>query len=412
MRPARLAAVFVIYLGASLAWVFLGASVAYRTQNALSRLHQQVGALWGRPLAQQAPELTVEETVTAADEKGRPQSKQAGHALVPDSSDIKVRLRSDARRKGLLWHRTYAVEFDATYTVKHSYTREPVLVAKFLFPAEQAVYDDFTFSVNGQEAAPTSITLSSLSMSVPLPPGQTATVRVRYKSRGLDSWSYTFGRTVSQVKDFRLVVDTDFRRYDHPERSLSPTAKEQTDRGWRLTWQFTNLISGFNIAVEMPEQPNPGPMVERISFFAPVGLLFFLAVVVIIGIMRGENPHPMHFFFVAAGFFAFHLLMAYLADHLDLYLTFLTCAVVSVLLVVSYLVRAVGANLALRVAAPAQLIYLVLFSYAFFFQGYTGLSITIASILTLAILMHITAKVDWENRFQPPGPRSGTPAAP
>ena len=42
----------------------------------------------------------------------------------------------------------------------------------------------------------------------------------------------------------------------------------------------------------------------------------------------------------------------------------------------------------------------MLFSYAFFFEGYTGLTITLASILTLAILMHVTAKVDWESRFR------------
>jgi hypothetical protein len=402
MRPIRLAVIFLIYVGASFAWLSLGASVAYRTQTAFSRLYQQVGALWGTPLTQRTPELRVEETVTTQDEKGKPRTKQVGHAVVPDSSDIKVKLHSDARRKGLLWYRTYGVEFDATYTVEHSYTRSPVLVAKFLFPAEQAVYDDFTFSVNGQEAAPSGISLSSLPVSVPLPPGQAATIRVRYKSRGLDTWSYAFAEAVSQVKSFRMVVETDFRRYNHPERSLSPTGRRQTPTGWRLTWQFVNLISGFNIGVEMPEEPNPGPMVERISFFAPVGLFFFLAVVVIMGIMRRQNLHPMHYFFIAAGFFAFHLLMAYLADHLDLRLTFLTCAVVSVALVVSYLTRAIGADFSLKVAAPAQLIYLVLFSYAFFFQGYTGLSITIASILTLAILMHITAKVDWEGRFQAP----------
>jgi inner membrane protein involved in colicin E2 resistance len=64
------------------------------------------------------------------------------------------------------------------------------------------------------------------------------------------------------------------------------------------------------------------------------------------------------------------------------------------------------------VAAPAQLIYLVLFSYAFFFEGYTGLTITVASIVTLAALMHITAKVDWEARFQRPERQPHPPAPP
>jgi hypothetical protein len=409
MRPSRLAVILLIFVGVSLAWLILGASVALRTETSFARLRQQVGGLWGQPLEQRAPALTIQETVpekvAVKDEKGRTRmqtiSRKVDHSLVPDSSEIEVALHSDARRKGLLWYRTYAVAFDATYTVKHDYTNSPVLAAKFLFPSGEAIYDDFLFSVNGREAAPGETTAEGVTNSIPLAPGQTATIRVRYKSRGLDTWSYVFGGGVSQVKNFRLTADTDFTRYDFAERSLSPTEpQQQTGKGWRLTWRFANLISGFRIGIEMPEQPNPGEMTSRISFFAPVGLLFFLAVIVIIGLMRGQNLHPMHYFFAAGGFFAFHLLMAYLADHLDLMLTFLTCAVVSVLLVLSYLIRAVGANFALRVAAPAQLIFLVLFSYAFFFEGYTGLTITLASILTLAILMHVTAKVDWESRFR------------
>ena len=46
------------------------------------------------------------------------------------------------------------------------------------------------------------------------------------------------------------------------------------------------------------------------------------------------------------------------------------------------------------------------------------LGITVASILTLAILMQVTAKVDWESRFAPatrppqsPGPPTAAPEA-
>ena len=47
----------------------------------------------------------------------------------------------------------------------------------------------------------------------------------------------------------------------------------------------------------------------------------------------------------------------------------------------------------------AQLVYLVLFSYAFFFEGYTGLTVTIGAVLTLFVLMQITARVDWGEVF-------------
>ena len=59
------------------------------------------------------------------------------------------------------------------------------------------------------------------------------------------------------------------------------------------------------------------------------------------------------------------------------------------------------AGIILRVALPAQVLFLVIFSYTFFFKGYTGLAIRVASILTPAVLMQVTAKVDWGNRFAP-----------
>ncbi len=36
----------------------------------------------------------------------------------------------------------------------------------------------------------------------------------------------------------------------------------------------------------------------------------------------------------------------------------------------------------------------------FFFEGYTGLVVTIGAIITLAVLMQVTAKVDWAEVFR------------
>ena len=112
----------------------------------------------------------------------------------------------------------------------------------------------------------------------------------------------------------------------------------------------------------------------------------------------------MNYFFLAAAFFAFHLLLAYLVDHFDLYLSFVLASVVSVLLVVTYLQIVVGTRFALREAALVQTVYLVLFSFAFFFRGYTGLSVTVGAILTLFVAMQMTGKVRWAEKFGSAGP--------
>jgi hypothetical protein len=40
-----------------------------------------------------------------------------------------------------------------------------------------------------------------------------------------------------------------------------------------------------------------------------------------------------------------------------------------------------------------------MFSYAFFLKGFTGLAITIGSILTLFVVMQVTGRVKWAERF-------------
>ena len=115
--------------------------------------------------------------------------------------------------------------------------------------------------------------------------------------------------------------------------------------------------------------------------------------------MRGNNLHPMNYFFLACAFFAFHLLLAYLADHISIHAAFVISSIVSIVLVVSYLRLAVGLRFAVVDAGVTQLIYLVLFSYAFFFEGFTGLAVTIGAILTLFVVMQMTGRLKWEEKF-------------
>ena len=119
----------------------------------------------------------------------------------------------------------------------------------------------------------------------------------------------------------------------------------------------------------------------------------------IITTMRDIDLHPMNYFFLATAFFAFHLLLAYLVDHISIHAAMAISSLVSVLLVVSYLRLVVGMRFAALEAGTAQLIYLVLFSYAFFYKGFTGLTITIGSILTLFVVMQMTGRIRWDEQF-------------
>src|ERR1051326_2714642 len=419
----RITAITFIFLCTAFAWAILGATIFQRTYDSDSSSASRVVSTWGAPQNQLPPTATVETSVPRREvktENGRQvetitQDKVIS-ALPLESSHLNVALNLEHRQKGLLWYSTYKVGFAGAYAFRNSTDKEQNVTFTLPFPTAQAIYDNLVFTVDD---VPVELTneQNSATGSAKIPAGKVAALKVGYNSEGLNDWHYSFANTsangVAQVRDFSLKMTTNFKDIDFPDNTLSPSQKEATTDGWNLTWNYTNLVSGYQIAMVMPEKLQPGPLAGRISFFAPVSLFFFFFLLLIITTLRGIELHPMNYFFLATAFFSFHLLLAYLVDHVSIHLAFVISSAVSIFLVISYLRLVVGWRFAMREAALAQFIYLVAFSYAFFLKGFTGLAITIGSISTLFVVMQATARIRWKERFAhlPPPERLPPPGA-
>lgn len=408
MTPARLVAVGFIFLCTAISWSALGGSIVHRTGESDAKLAREVAQLWGGRHEQAAPEAVLErpravmEQIEEKDDKGRVVRRSVTKTVVEAiplpllASRVAVDLHLDPRQKGLLWYDTYGVGFRGRYRVRNPDPVERRICVRLGFPSTEAIYDGFAFRVNGEDAPATDDLSKGLTSCLAQPPGGEGTVEVAYRSRGFGPWAYAFGAAgVREVRDFTLEMTTDFHAIDFPAGTLSPTAKAETGNGWKLGWRFESLVTGQKIGLDPPDRLNPGPLAARITFFAPVSLLFFLTVMLMLGALRGQSLHPMNYFLLSAAFFSFHLLLAYLVDHLNLHASFTIAAAVSLFLVVSYLRLVGGWRLALVEAGIAQLVFLVLFSYSFFFEGYTGLTVAIGAVLTLFVLMQLTGRLDW-----------------
>ena len=239
---------------------------------------------------------------------------------------------------------------------------------------------------------------------IPLSSDSSETIEIRYQTRGIGDWQYKLGHQNGQVSGLDVSVTTNFTDIDYIDGSLSPMLTEAFETGLKVSWKANELITRQNIGITLPQKLNPGPLAARMSFFAPICLLFFFILITAICITKKINIHPMHYLFVNGGFFAFHLLFAYSIDLINIHLAFGISAIVSVLLVIGYLSRALGDTFPWKIAAIGQFVYLILFSYSFFLEGMTGLTVTIGSIITLAVLMKITSKTDWGEVFVKPEP--------
>lgn len=402
----RIAAITLIFICTSIAWAILGGTIFSRTYDSAANSDNRVASTWGAPQDQVLPTASYTELVPKKEESTENGMKIIKTtqdvfttALPLESSAIDVNLDLEHRQKGLLWYSTYKVAFAGVYGFRNTSDKEQLVDFTLPFPTTQAIYDDLTFLVDGVPV-PIVNQKNAATGSVKIPAGKTAQLTTGYRSQGLDQWRYSFGSTdVTQVRDFTLNMKTNFKNIDFPDNTLSPSTKRETATGWDLTWSYKNLLSGYQIAMVMPEKLQPGPLAGRISFFAPVSLFFFFFLMFIITTMRGIDLHPMNYFFLAAAFFCFHLLLAYLVDHVSIHVAFGIASAVSVFLVVSYLRLVVGMHFASREAAVAQFVYLVLFSYAFFLKGFTGLAITIGSVTTLFVVMQVTGRIRWTERF-------------
>jgi inner membrane protein involved in colicin E2 resistance len=400
----QIAVIVVIFVCTTVAWSILGTTIFERTYSSDESLKNRVASIWGAPHVQKPPTATSTKEVVRkveASENGKTVIRtEKDHVVKPlalDGSKLTVGLDLEHRQKGLLWYSTYKVAFAGNYLLKNTTEEETVDVLVNL-PTAQASYDEVIFTVDG-DVVPFVNEKSALRGTVRIARGHTAVLLVKYRSQGLDSWRYHFGDEVSQVKNFQLKMTTNFKDIDFPDNTLSPANKKETKNGWELTWESKNLLSGFQIGMVLPEKLQPGPLAGRISYFAPVSLLFFFFLMFIITALRGIDLHPMNYFFLACAFFSFHLLLAYLVDHISIHAAFVICSIVSLALVISYLRLVVGLRFAAVEAGSAQLIYLVLFSYAFFFKGFSGLAVTIGSIITLFVVMQLTGRIRWSEKF-------------
>lgn len=399
MTIKRLLAICLIVGCTSAAWFFLGGTLKYRSDQTDDRLGSEVVRNWGPLLTQEHPSLFYV----------APTGANARREIQPENSNIAVTLTYEPKQKGLLWYRTYKAEFTGKYLVKNPTPIPQTIYAAFKFPAADARYDAFSLRF-GDKLTDKSPVNGEIRESLLLAPGAEVPLTVAYRATGLNQWVYAL-KSAKRLKNLHLAMTTNFTEINIPPFAESPTSRTVVGEGRKLQWDYTDVIGANAIAMDMPAVTNPGYVAGRMTFFSPVSLLFFFAVLVIVGIRERTDLHPMNYFFLAAGCFAFQLLFAYLVDLVPLMLSFFISAAVSLVLVTGYLWRATTAKFA-AISAVAQFAYMVLFSYSFFFDGLTGITIAIGAIITLALLMAFTARVKWDaaltsGPLPPPIPQPG-----
>ena len=311
----------------------------------------------------------------------------------------------DQRKKGNLWFPSFKAKFSAQYEFKIKEVQKDKNRQYYLYTtlgSSNSIYNDIQLSINNEKISNVIPLIRKKEIKISPSKDGIVTLGLSYESTGMENLIYYItpdNDDINQINDFSLKMITDFKNYDFPKDMMSPLEKKEIDNGYELIWKFNKAVTGKDIGIVIPNKLNPGEIVSRVTFFAPVSLLFFFIVLFVISIILKVDMHPMNYFFLAATFFSFHLMYSYFSDHINIYLTFAIASFVSLVLTITYLRIFTPSKMAYLYAPLTQFIYLIIFSFSFFFKGMTGVIVTICSVITLFILMQLTAKVNWENIF-------------
>ena len=406
MTVRKIVAIVLIFVVTSIAWMILGASNSSRTNTSFSSLKSQVANLYGNRLNIAAPRCYTkttkhrEETVNNTKRMVEYYEYQ-DHELI--KSDLKINVYLDQRKKGNLWFPTFKASFEGKYTFLVDSSSKNNIYLYSTLNSSDSIYNNLYLNINNKDVVNVLPLINKVDFPVVPDKDNIVQFTVSYDATGMEEIRYliTSDRdAIAQINDFNLVISTDFELYDFPSNMMSPTQKNATEKGYDLIWDLNKTITGKNIGLIIPNKLNPGEIITRVSFFAPVSLLFFFVVLLMFSVVLKINLHPMHFFFLAATFFSFHLMFSYFSDELNIYLSFAISAVVSLILTVTYMRLISPKKMAFAYSPIIQFIYLIVFSFSFFFDGITGIIVTICAVITLFILMQVTGRINWDEEFK------------
>jgi len=360
--------------------VVISDQVSHRTDFADSELVKDVESVWGAPVSQPAPSLRAVQSGSIFTEL---------KAVAFDQQHVQVDAKMSYRKKGLRYFSGFDFNFSGRYTAVNRFDHDADVA--FIFPVtankSQVLLSELVFKVNGADA---SLDLGEegnrLMWTGRISKGATAEFFIRYRARGLESFTYRLDPSLP-AHDVKLHVGVQGgENYDYPQGALSAQKVSQASGAVALDWEFPSLESGVNLGVILPSEMTYDSIVATMAQRSWVPFLGLMAALAALGI---RHRRPLAFYeayLVAAAYGFFFVLLAYLGAFMSFYLAYGISLLGIGAAVVAFLQRVFSAEKRWVLAAAWGLTMLVP-TGAVVLQGYTGLIYTLEILAVLLGLM-------------------------
>ena len=230
------------------------------------------------------------------------------------SAQHEVTLRQNARKKGSAMYGGYETDCHFSWRLQNPAERVLTAAIKFPLPADGAVYNDLTATLNGKDVLPQmQLAEGALNLSRELKPGELLDIKMSFKSRGMSYW-YMQVKELREIRDFTLTLnlpDLPKARLNNPEGCMTPTDVQPTPdgRGSVLTYRLDHAISSKGMGIALPTPPQPGEVTNAVLGETERSWLLIFALLVLgLTIASVKNAVLMSLLFGAATALGYGLL--------------------------------------------------------------------------------------------------------
>lgn len=236
------------------------------------------------------------------------------------SASHQVTLRQNPRKKGSALYGGYETSCKFTWKLKSPADRSTKGLLRFPLPAQGAMYDELTATLNGQDVLPrTELSDAALVLARDLAPGEELDFAISFKSRGMSQWYFQV-QEQREIRDFTLALtlpDLPRARLNYPEGCMSPSEIAATGdgRGSVLNYRLDHAISHKGMGIALPTLPQPGAATCAVLNEAERGWMLMVALLLLAATLQQVRHGPL---FVVLMAVAMALAFAFLGDFSDL----------------------------------------------------------------------------------------------
>jgi hypothetical protein len=289
-------------------------------------------------------------------------------------SDIKVTI--DQFRNPQTDQENYTVNFEGVYQATNSLQETKDLYFEVNPPSDYILLQGFRVERGGKKIEPENP--GNYSFLTTLKPNQSQNFRVSYQAQGSPKWVYNAQGEI--LNNFRLVAIANFSLADFAS-GIQPTNITDNDGGTTFTWEFNDNVSvqnPFGVFTATESVKNTG-VIPRLLILAPAIFLWWLLLLYL-----SFPLIPKEIAMVAGIYFASILALTYSSRITDIYGSW---AIISLILLC--LIWGLGKNKQEKAATIICTISGLIIPVIGFLVPYTGITLSIAGLLSVTWLVII-----------------------